>query len=87
MTPDSDLSLLLPGVSRRSDFEVLLFNVIDWLGGRLPWDVTPQPKVEDIQEMKENAFTDIPAFLKQCFKSNKYPGKENYNSLCKFFSA
>jgi hypothetical protein len=75
---------LLPGVSRRSDFEVLLFNVIDWLGGRLPWDVTPQPKVEVIQEMKENAFTDVPAFLKQCFKSNKYPGKENY-SLCKFF--
>jgi hypothetical protein len=31
-------SSLVTGISRRGDFEVLLFNLIDWLGGKLPWD-------------------------------------------------
>ena len=68
-------NIYVSGISRRSDFEVLLFNVIDWLGGKLPWDKNPQPKPSQIQEMKESAFCDIKAFLKRCFKSQNYPGK------------
>jgi hypothetical protein len=62
------------GVSRRGDFEVLLFNLIDWLGGKLPWDREPQPKPRVIHELKANAFNDVAAFLAQCFKAQPFPG-------------
>jgi vaccinia related kinase len=64
----------LSGISRRGDFEVLLFNLIDWLGGRLPWDEEPQLKPKIIERMKIKAFSDIPKFLHTTFKTAAYPG-------------
>jgi len=66
---------LFSGISRRGDFEVLLFNVIDWLGGKLPWDRDPPFKPSEIEEMKHEAFTDIKNFLTLCFNNQKYPSK------------
>jgi hypothetical protein len=34
----------------------------------------PQPKPTVIQKLKEEAFADIDAFLRRCFKSRKFPG-------------
>jgi hypothetical protein len=46
-------SSVVTGVSRRGDFEVLLFNLIDWLGGKLPWDqVSPNFKITSQTDLK-----------------------------------
>jgi hypothetical protein len=65
---------LFKGISRRGDFEVLLFNIIDWLGGHLPWDEEPQLKPKVIERMKIKAFDDIPEFLLTTFNTSAYPG-------------
>lgn len=61
-------------VSRRGDVEVLLYNLIDWLGGKLPWDVEESLKPSAIQSMKIEAFHDIKIFLSSVFKGKDYPG-------------
>ena len=63
------------GVSRRGDIEVLLYNLVDWLGGKLPWDLEEPLKPKIIQDMKIKAFHDIQAFLTEAFSSKDYPGK------------
>jgi hypothetical protein len=54
-------------VSRRGDFEVLLYCLIEWLGGKLPWDQPQQPHPKDIHKSKIKAFRDIETFLKNAF--------------------
>jgi hypothetical protein len=65
---------LTPGISRRGDLEVLLFNVIDWLGGKLAWDKEPQMKPRQIHQMKINAFANVKKFLAKTFSTQSYPG-------------
>merc|ERR1712165_459761 len=60
-------------VSRRGDIEVLLYVLIDWLGGHLPWDKEEGLKPTQIQNMKIEAFQDIKTFLTSTFKHTKCP--------------
>ena len=60
-------------VSRRGDVEVLLYNMIDWIGGKLPWDKPELDKPTVIQEAKIRAFQDCEAFLAQAFRYKAYP--------------
>lgn len=61
-------------VSRRGDLEVLLYVLIDWLGGKLAWDVEETTlKPTQIQEMKTEAFYDVKGFLAKAFKNKTYP--------------
>ena len=62
-----------PGVSRRGDIEVLLYVLIDWLGGKLPWDVDESLKPTVIQQMKIEAFRDVPTFMKKTFPNGNCP--------------
>merc|ERR1711881_535321 len=60
-------------VSRRGDLEVLLHVLIDWMGGKLPWDKEEGLKPTQIQNMKIEPFQDIKTFLTSTFKHTKYP--------------
>merc|ERR1712129_28426 len=79
-------------VSRRGDMECLLYVIIEWLGGHLPWDTDDDERLKPtkIQEMKIDAFHNIEDFLtNKCqFKDKAYPPvlKEmmNYVSKMKF---
>jgi hypothetical protein len=54
----------------------LIYTLIDWLGGKLPWDRDEALKPTAIQEMKIEAFHDINGFLAAAFKgcTGEYPG-------------
>lgn len=63
-------------VSRRGDMECLLYVIIEWLGGHLPWDTDDDERLKPtkIQEMKIKAFHDIKKFLTEdAFKNTAYP--------------
>jgi len=58
--------------SRRGDLEVLLYNLVEWFGGSLPWDrqcATP----DMTKTAKFLAFKQINKFLKICFRGEKHP--------------
>ncbi|KAG6461361.1 hypothetical protein O3G_MSEX012566 [Manduca sexta] len=60
--------------SRRSDFEVLGYNLLDWLTGTLPWktsEVLAEPDL--VHALKKNFMSDIKLLLKTCFKTEFYP--------------
>ena len=65
--------MFFSGVSRRGDIEVLLYVLIDWLGGKLPWDVDESLKPTVIQQMKIEAFRDVPTFMKKTFPNGNCP--------------
>ena len=52
-------------VSRRGDLEVLLYCMIEWLGGKLPWDQPQQPHPREIHKNKISAFQNINKFLEK----------------------
>lgn len=57
----------------RSDFEILGYNIIQWLAGLLPWEKNlKDPSV--VQKQKEKAFGNIKSFLKECFEGTPVPG-------------
>ncbi len=61
--------------SRRGDVEVLFYNLIEWFGGKLPWDDmgdSVRPSV--IQNMKVDAFTNPHTFLRTCFEGKEGGG-------------
>lgn len=56
----------------RGDFEILLYNMIQWVCGTLPWEKNlkdPGP----VQLQKEKAFNNVQTFLKECFKTSEVP--------------
>jgi len=58
--------------SRRSDFEILAYNLVHWMSGELPW----MDKLDDctvVQKQKIGYMNDIKAFLNRCFQSEDYP--------------
>merc|ERR1712008_321057 len=74
-------------VSRRGDMECLLYVIIEWLGGHLPWDTDDDERLKPtkIQEMKIHAFHNIEDFLtNKCqFKDKAYPTRFGENDeLC-----
>lgn len=58
--------------SRRSDFEILAYNLLQWLSGRLPWEdfITDNNK---LQKEKERYMANIDDFLKVMFHGRKCP--------------
>lgn len=58
--------------SRRGDLEVLLYNLIEWFGGSLPWDrEVASPQVT--KTAKFLAFRQMGKFLRICFRGQKFP--------------
>ena len=60
--------------SRRSDLEILAYNLVHWMSGDLPWmDNLGNP--DYVHAQKKGYMNDVKAFLSRCFKSEDYPGK------------
>ncbi|XP_025830215.1 nucleosomal histone kinase 1-like isoform X2 [Agrilus planipennis] len=57
--------------TRRGDLEILAYNLIQWLGCRLPWEENLDPA--SVQNSKNQYMNDIEQFLKTCFKNEKVP--------------
>ena len=59
--------------ARRSDLEILAYNLVHWMSGELPWmDKLTDPTY--VQKQKIGYMNDIKAFLQRCFQSEDYPG-------------
>lgn len=86
--------------TRRGDLEILAYNMIHWISGTLPW-MKQLSKPSVVHSSKEENFSDVPKFLKNCFGSSDPPGglknfldyisslefdeKPNYDKLKKMF--
>lgn len=62
----------IPVHSRRGDLEILGYNLVQWLSGRLPWEGETDPEVVKLK--KTQAMSNISNFLHTCFKPNLPPG-------------
>ncbi|XP_058799722.1 serine/threonine-protein kinase VRK1-like [Phymastichus coffea] len=56
----------------RGDLEILLYNILQWLCGTLPWEKSLNDP-SWVQQQKENAFKNVKQFLKDCFKTSDVP--------------
>ncbi|XP_044020349.1 serine/threonine-protein kinase VRK1-like [Aphidius gifuensis] len=56
----------------RSDFEILAYNIIQWLAGSLPWEKNLKDP-SSVQKLKEKAFDNLKIFLKECFGDDDVP--------------
>uniref|UniRef100_A0AAQ4R363 non-specific serine/threonine protein kinase n=1 Tax=Gasterosteus aculeatus aculeatus TaxID=481459 RepID=A0AAQ4R363_GASAC len=62
------------GASRRSDLEILVYCMIQWLCGRLPWE----DKLQDplyVRDAKIRSQENISEFLTKCFSSQDKPAE------------
>ncbi|XP_054281880.1 serine/threonine-protein kinase VRK1-like isoform X2 [Macrosteles quadrilineatus] len=57
--------------SRRGDLEILGYNLVQWLCGRLPWEGNTD--LEEVKEAKIAAMNNITTFLNNCFKPDHAP--------------
>uniref|UniRef100_A0A1B6CHP2 non-specific serine/threonine protein kinase n=1 Tax=Clastoptera arizonana TaxID=38151 RepID=A0A1B6CHP2_9HEMI len=58
--------------SRRGDLEILGYNLVQWLSGKLPWegqDLEP----DQVQQQKINAMKNVNKFLRTCFSPEEPP--------------
>lgn len=58
--------------TRRGDFEILVYNLIHWAGGTLPWEKKLTSPTA-VQAMKEEAGKNVDQFLKTCFNKQDVP--------------
>lgn len=56
--------------SRRADFEILGYNLVHWLSGKLPWNGVS--KEVEVQSQKEKHMSNIDSFLSTCFGKEKF---------------
>lgn len=64
----------------RGDFEVLVYNVIQWAGGELPWEKSKLLSTPvKVQQSKEELMSNIDSRLKTCFPNQQCPGKKKKN--------
>ena len=59
--------------SRRGDFEILGYNLLQWLCGRLPWE-DKLSDTEYVAAQKNKYMSNIPLLIKQCFSTKSPPG-------------
>jgi len=58
--------------SRRSDLEILAYNLVHWMSGTLPWmDNLTNPQYVHMQ--KKGFMDEVPGFLQRCFGDADYP--------------
>ena len=57
--------------SRRSDLEILGYNMVHWMSGKLPW-IDNLSDHEYVHNQKNGFLRDIPSFLWRCF-GDQYP--------------
>jgi len=58
--------------SRRSDLEILGYNLVQWLCGKLPWENNLKD-ASYVAAQKNELMANIPKFLTTCFKGGNYP--------------
>ncbi|GIY59012.1 hypothetical protein CDAR_44151 [Caerostris darwini] len=58
--------------SRRSDLEILCFNLLQWLSGELPWEKYI-PNDKKVQQEKERCMEDVDEFLAELFGDENCP--------------
>lgn len=58
--------------ARRSDLEILAYNLVHWMSGNLPWMDNLEDK-EYVARSKESHLRDIPGFLSACFGAENAP--------------
>ena len=67
--------------SRRSDLEILGYNLVHWMSGNLPW-MSHLTNPTTVHTMKKNHMNDVVNFLQNCFgEENEYPS----TSISKLF--
>lgn len=62
--------------SRRGDLETLGYNLLQWMCGRLPWEMdeggmSPTANPEEVHAEKEALLSDIPLLMQKCFPNRK----------------
>jgi len=58
--------------SRRSDLEILGYNLVHWMSGTLPW-MDNLTDCKYVHTQKNGFMNDVPIFLQRCFGDNDYP--------------
>ncbi|RZC40752.1 serine/threonine-protein kinase VRK1 [Asbolus verrucosus] len=58
--------------TRRGDLEILGYNIIHWLCGKLPWEANLNDP-STVEQIKIDKMKDISQFLKTCFNSSTAP--------------
>ena len=59
--------------ARRSDLEILGYNLVHWMSGELPWMGVLLDHLR-VEKEKKAYMKDIPKFLSTCFNTQDYPG-------------
>jgi len=58
--------------SRRSDLEILGYNLVHWMSGTLPW-MDNLTNCQYVHTQKTGFMNDVPNFLQRCFGDSDYP--------------
>ena len=58
---------------RRSDLEILGYNLVHWMSGHLPW-MENLSNAKAVQAKKEEFMSNISGNLRKCFGNDNYPG-------------
>lgn len=58
--------------SRRSDFEILGYNLVHWMSGTLPW-MSNLTNPDNVFNQKKTFMADINAAMKKCFGTKQIP--------------
>jgi len=68
------MCLRIAAHSRRGDLEVLGYNMLQWLCGKLPWeDNIADPEYVHVQ--KKSFMSNIPLLMRRCFSNSDPPGE------------
>ncbi|XP_071963713.1 serine/threonine-protein kinase VRK1-like [Antedon mediterranea] len=68
--------------SRRADIEILGYNILHWLSGKLPWDNIQDP--DKVSDMKQKYMLDVSGLLGECFGGESFTGKAEVEKYLKY---